>query len=168
MDAHHRRAGASRRRPALSARWLHVAAGALALAVGACATVAPGSFDALFGSADPTRFDAPSPLSADPGGSPAVSYAKDVQPILDRRCVVCHACYDAPCQFKATSWEGVARGASKTPVYHASRLHAADPTRLYVDATKASEWRMRGFFPALNEHEPTRRQTGQRASCTGC
>ena len=83
------------------------------------------------------------------------SYSRDIQPILDRRCVVCHACYDAPCQLKATSSQGLARGASKEPVYDASRLLAADPSRLFVDADKPSEWRTRGFFPVLNERAPT-------------
>jgi len=29
-----------------------------------------------------------------------VSYQKQIRPILERRCVVCHGCYDAPCQLK--------------------------------------------------------------------
>jgi hypothetical protein len=29
-----------------------------------------------------------------------ISFADEVQPILDKRCVVCHGCYDAPCQLK--------------------------------------------------------------------
>ena len=69
--------------------------------------------------------------------------------------MVCHACYDAPCQLKTTSWEGLARGASKTPVYDATRLRAATPSRLGVDADKPSEWRARDFSPVLNEHRPT-------------
>ena len=119
------------------------------LFLAACATISGSSFDAQFGPADPTRFDAPVASPAAP------SYQQVIQPILDRRCVVCHACSDAPCQLKTTSWEGLARGASKTPVYDAARLRAADPTRLYVDFDKASEWRKNDFFPVLNEHAPT-------------
>lgn len=115
----------------------------------ACTTIALHRFDELFGPADPKRFD--QPLAPPPGES----YAQTIQPILDRRCVVCHACYDGPCQVKATAWEGLARGASKTPVYDASRLLAATPSRLFVDAQKPSEWRDMGFFPVLNEHAPT-------------
>jgi hypothetical protein len=115
----------------------------------ACTTLAGAHFDALFGTADPTRFDRP---AVPPAGE---SYARVIQPILDRRCVVCHACYDAPCQLKTTSWEGLARGASKTPVYDATRLLAATPSRLFVDADKPSEWRARDFFPVLNERAPT-------------
>ncbi|MEJ8857272.1 fatty acid cis/trans isomerase [Variovorax robiniae] len=116
------------------------------LLLAACATLAGPGFDKLFGPADPTRFD------ARPAGPAVGVYAQAIQPILDRRCVVCHACNDAPCQFKATSWEGIARGASKAPVYDATRLLAAPPSRLYVDADKASQWRELGFFPVLNEH----------------
>ena len=117
--------------------------------VAACTTIATHRFDDLFGPADPQRFD--HPLAPPPGQS----YAQTIQPILDRRCVVCHACYDGPCQLKTTSWEGLARGASQTPVYDASRLLAATPSRLFVDADKPSEWRERDFFPMLNEHAPT-------------
>ncbi|MET0543278.1 MAG: fatty acid cis/trans isomerase [Variovorax sp.] len=113
--------------------------------VAACATVAVPNFDLLFGPADPHTFDKP---KMPPAG---MSYAQQIKPILDGRCVVCHACYDAPCQLKTTSWDGIARGASKIPVYDATRLIAAEPTRLDVDADQASEWRLRGFFPVLNE-----------------
>ncbi|RZL86586.1 MAG: peptidylprolyl isomerase [Variovorax sp.] len=93
--------------------------------------------------------------AVDAGCGIEVVDAQTIQPILDRRCVVCHACYDGPCQLKTTSWEGLARGASKTPVYDATRLLAATPSRLYVDADKPSEWRTRDFFPVFNEHAPT-------------
>ena len=99
-----------------------------------------------FGPADPT---------ATMYLSPARSPIARVQPILDRRCVVCHACYDASCQLKLGSWEGVARGASKEAVHDAGRLEAAPPSRLHIDAQRASEWRKRGFFPVLNEQDPT-------------
>jgi hypothetical protein len=101
--------------------------------------------DELYGPADPGRHDRRSWQAGD------VSYQSEVQPILTRRCVVCHACYDAPCQLKLTAWEGVARGASKDPVY-ATRLVEAPPTRLFEDARQASEWRQLGFHPVLNEH----------------
>ena len=29
-----------------------------------------------------------------------ISYDDKVGPLLERRCVVCHGCYDAPCQLK--------------------------------------------------------------------
>ncbi|MDP2100616.1 MAG: fatty acid cis/trans isomerase [Methylobacter sp.] len=81
----------------------------------------------------------------------SVSFSKDVKPILDSRCVVCHGCYDAPCQLKLGSIDGIDRGASKQAVYDFARLKAADPTRLFVDATDTVAWRQKGFHPVLNE-----------------
>ncbi|MAW82507.1 fatty acid cis/trans isomerase [Marinicaulis aureus] len=65
---------------------------------------------------------------------------------IERRCVVCHGCYDAPCQFRMTSDEGVARGATKLPVYDSSRLSEAPLTRLGIDASSIDEWRKLDFF----------------------
>ncbi len=79
----------------------------------------------------------------------AVSYDEDVKPVLDSRCVVCHGCYDAPCQLLLSSHEGAVRGATKVPVYDSSRLEAEPPTRLFVDARSTGAWRARGFFPVL-------------------
>ena len=116
--------------------------------VAGCATLTQDSLDRRFGAADPTRFD-------QAASAANISYRQDVRPILERRCVVCHACYDAPCQLKLGAWEGVARGATKALVYDATRLDEAAPTRLFVDAQKPSEWRQQGFYPVLNEHTPT-------------
>lgn len=71
----------------------------------------------------------------------------NVKRILDQRCVVCHSCYDAPCQMKLTSPGGLQRGGSKEAVYHTERLHDAQPTRLGIDARTISEWRGLGFHP---------------------
>lgn len=76
-----------------------------------------------------------------------------VKPILDRRCVVCHSCYDAPCQLKLSAPEGIDRGATKVPVYDPLRLNASEPTRLFFDEHSTAEWRTKGFFPVLNERE---------------
>jgi len=75
-----------------------------------------------------------------------VAYLSDVKPILDRRCVVCHSCYNSPCQAKFSSFEGIDRGASKIAVYNATRLSAQDPTRLFIDAQTTQAWRGKGFF----------------------
>jgi len=75
-----------------------------------------------------------------------VSYLRDVKPILDKRCVSCHSCYNAPCQAKLSSFEGVDRGASKIEVYNALRLRAINPTRLFIDAQTTQEWRDKKFF----------------------
>lgn len=75
-----------------------------------------------------------------------VNYLTEVKPILDRRCVVCHSCYNSPCQLKLDSFEGADRGATKLAVYNASRLASMDPTRLFIDAQTTEEWRKKQFF----------------------
>ncbi|HEX5659365.1 MAG TPA: fatty acid cis/trans isomerase [Polyangiales bacterium] len=72
---------------------------------------------------------------------------------FDRRCVVCHGCYDAPCQLKLSSWDGIARGATDAKVYDTTRLREAKPTRLNIDESTVEGWRARGFFPILPENE---------------
>ncbi|MGL6112117.1 MAG: fatty acid cis/trans isomerase [Rubrivivax sp.] len=115
-----------------------------------CATLSRDSFDQRFGAVDPSRYD--QPAAPAPG---SVSWRVDVQPILQRRCVVCHGCYDAPCQIKLGAWQGVARGGSSDDVYDTERLREAEPSRLFVDAQLPSQWRAKGFFPVLNERSPT-------------
>jgi hypothetical protein len=117
------------------------------LFLAACATVATLRLDDRFGPADPTHYDHPIAGSA---GTP--DYWKDVRPVLDQRCVQCHACSDAPCQLNLTSYAGITRGANPDDVY-ASRLFATAPTRLAIDAQTSAEWRKLGFFPVLNERQ---------------
>jgi hypothetical protein len=81
-----------------------------------CAALTRHTLDEQFGRPDPARFDTPRA----PGSG--ISYRADVQPIIERRCVVCHACYDAPCQLKLGAWEGIARGASDELVYDGERI----------------------------------------------
>ena len=80
-----------------------------------------------------------------------VSFSEKVQPILDKRCIVCHACNDAPCQLNLTSIDGLDRGATSAPVYTGIRFFQQDPTRLGIDAQSTREWREKGFTPVLNE-----------------
>ncbi|HRK38980.1 MAG TPA: fatty acid cis/trans isomerase [Burkholderiaceae bacterium] len=117
----------------------------LALLAG-CATLVSDVLDARYGPAEPTRFDRPRSAQAD-----VPSYSQHIKPIFDNRCVVCHGCYDAPCQLKLGSWDGIARGLTQANVYGELRLHAAPLTRLGVDAQQASQWRGLGFEPVLNE-----------------
>ncbi len=104
-----------------------------------------------------------SPATADAGaalptlteGTPAPDYWRDVRPVLDKRCVVCHACYDAPCQLNLTAFEGVERGANQDEiVYAALRLKPADPTRLFFDAANTAGWREKGFYSVLDDGPP--------------
>ena len=68
-------------------------------------------------------------------------YQRDIRPILETRCMACHGCYDAPCQLKLTSAEGIERGASKKQVYDGTRIDDAEPTRLGIDADSTEAWR---------------------------
>lgn len=120
----------------------------LVLGVG-CATVGIKALDRLYGSEDPSRYD--QVHAAVPG---APDFTRDVKPILDQRCVVCHACYDAPCQLQLGSYEGITRGANPEKVYNSARLVEAPTTRLFFDADSTQGWRSKGFFPVLNERKP--------------
>ena len=87
-----------------------------------------------------------------PGQRPRVdpSYAATVQPIFDRRCVVCHSCFDAPCQLNLQSFDGLDRGANAVRVYEPTRVEAIHPTRMFQDARTTAEWQERfGFFPVV-------------------
>lgn len=78
------------------------------------------------------------------------------QIIIEQRCVVCHACYDAPCQLKLTSLEGIDRGANKTELYDGYRLLATSASPLFFeDGDGHEEWREQEFYPVLNERQQT-------------
>ena len=81
-----------------------------------------------------------------PVPSRLIDYLTEVKPILDRRCVVCHSCYNSPCQLKLSEFEGVDRGATKKAVYDGARLWTIEPTRLFIDAQSTQEWRKKDFF----------------------
>ncbi|QOP42323.1 peptidylprolyl isomerase [Sulfurimonas marina] len=84
-----------------------------------------------------------------------VSFSEDVKPILDKRCVVCHSCYNSPCQAKLSSFAGIDRGGSKIEVYNATRLSPQTPTRLFIDAKNTQEWHTKGFFSLTQNLEDT-------------
>jgi Fatty acid cis/trans isomerase (CTI) len=75
-----------------------------------------------------------------------IGYLKEVKPLLDKRCTVCHSCYNSPCQLKLDSFEGADRGATKRAIYNSSRLRTMEPTRLFTDAKTTKEWREKKFF----------------------
>jgi len=77
-----------------------------------------------------------------------VNYLKDVQPILDQRCVACHGCYEGPCQFNAQTYEGVRRGFSPIPLYSGKRVPKTSPTRM-VDGKTLADWRNKEFYPVV-------------------
>jgi hypothetical protein len=78
-------------------------------------------------------------------------YPPQVKEIVERRCMVCHGCYDAPCQLKLDAWEGLQRGASKDKVYDGTRLISSNLTRLFIDAQTPAQWREKGFYPVLGD-----------------
>lgn len=88
-------------------------------------------------------------VDLDPERLAEISYTRDVQPLLNARCVSCHACFDAPAQLKLESLAGLERGATKARVYNGGRLTAAPPTRLGEDARTVEQWREMGFFSVL-------------------
>lgn len=122
---------------------------ALLLVLSGCAAYAGLNLDQLFGKPQPQE------RIATTSSSIANHYIDTVKPIIENRCVVCHACYDAPCQLKMSSAEGIDRGANKEKVYQGTRLLAANTTRMFIDAQSTSEWRDKGFNPVLNERVQT-------------
>ncbi|MBT9100176.1 fatty acid cis/trans isomerase [Methylovulum psychrotolerans] len=120
----------------------------LLLLLASCAAYTRYQLDQQYGAADPARFGHPISTAS------AVSYRRDVKPITDSRCAVCHGCFDAPCQLQMGSYEGITRGASKEKIYSDLRLSMMAPSRLFTDAQTNQQWRLRGFTPVLNERQP--------------
>ena len=116
------------------------------LVTGGCATYGGAKLEQLYGT------PAPRDRVVETIADGEIDYWTDVKPVIEQRCVVCHACYDAACQLKLSSIEGIERGASPAIVYNQSRVTAAKPTRLFEDAQTVSEWRAMGFHPVLNEY----------------
>ncbi|MCO4786288.1 MAG: fatty acid cis/trans isomerase [Marinomonas atlantica] len=112
-----------------------------------CAVYATNNLDNVFG---PAKIENRQVTSK---AIPDNFYQDQVKPILESRCINCHACYDAPCQIKLTAFSGIERGGSKEKVYEGDRLLALKPTRLFEDARTTQEWREKGFYPILNERE---------------
>jgi len=122
----------------------------LTIIVGGCALFVGIQLDQQFGSSSPqNRVTKPTEMAT-------VNYGQDVKPILESRCIVCHGCYDAPCQLDLSAPEGIERGANKDLVYNAGRLLAIEPTRLFVDVHSPAEWREKNFYPVLNERIQTK------------
>jgi hypothetical protein len=117
------------------------------LCIAGCTALAVHSLDERYGQAEVRdRVAAPN----DPQ-----SFESTAQPIFNRRCLVCHACYDAPCQLKMETFAGIDRGATTAEVYDSARLLEAPLTRLGIDAQTTAQWRDKGFFPVLNERNQT-------------
>jgi hypothetical protein len=79
-----------------------------------------------------------------------LSFENDIKPIIDKRCVVCHSCYNSPCQLKLSSLDSLLRGATKEAIYD-NRLIPAKPSRMFIDAQNQKEWQELGFYSVLQE-----------------
>ena len=128
---------------------------ALLIVCAGCAAIAKIDMNNLYGTAAPINRATNITQQQTTPAQPVEFFQHQVNPILESRCVVCHACYDAPCQLKMTSSQGIERGASKEVVYEGTRLLAAQPNRLFMDAFEPAQWRERGFYPVLNERQQT-------------
>ncbi len=92
-------------------------------------------------------------LAGTAAASADIDYPPQIKLTLEQRCMVCHGCYDAPCQLKLDAREGLERGASKDKVYDGTRLLTANLTRLFEDAKTTSQWRKKGFYPVLDDSD---------------
>jgi len=114
------------------------------LGAACCAAVLFAALAAACGERTPPLLE-----PAGPRQPPTAQYAESVAPVIERRCAVCHGCYDSPCQLDLSSYPGLERGASKKPVYDSTRAVAAEPTRLFIDERSELGWRRRGFASVL-------------------
>ncbi|WP_052417437.1 fatty acid cis/trans isomerase [Cellvibrio mixtus] len=128
--------------------------GIIALMIASCASISSSEWDKLYGPANPR--EVPPALSTAKLAAAKLTYYQHTRPILEQRCVVCHACYDAPCQLKLEAYEGLLRGANPEKVYDGTRLLGANLTRLFEDAQTTAEWRAKKFHPVINERENTK------------
>ncbi len=124
----------------------HLLLMAILLVLGACTAL--GAFELN------QRFGTPMPQQRQiTNQETARFFEQKVAPVINSRCIACHACYDAPCQLKLDSAAGIDRGLTQTPVYSGRRLIAKTPTRLFIDAQTTQQWRNKGFEPVLNERQ---------------
>jgi hypothetical protein len=96
------------------------------------------------------------PVTPSPAAPPLSVATETPMQILEHRCIVCHGCYDAPCQLKLEAMAGLERGANKDRVYDGARLISANMTRLFDDALTERGWRKKGFYPVLDKEDPSK------------
>ncbi|PKI16349.1 fatty acid cis/trans isomerase [Colwellia sp. 12G3] len=127
-----------------------------------CATLGVMEFDKLYGPSNvDNRLVQPKATTAQ-----AINFNEHIQPIIENRCVVCHGCYDAPCQLKMESRAGIERGANKAMVYNGERLLTANISASLsklteLKAESLQPLREQGFFPVLNERQQTEQANTQ-------
>ncbi len=132
-------------------QWLFVV-----IVLSGCATFGVIEFDKRYGpSKVENRLEQPIATSEQ-----STHFTNNIQPIIENRCVVCHGCYDAPCQLKMESPVGIERGANKVKVYNGERLLTANITEninsyTNLNVENVQAMRQQGFFPVLNERQQT-------------
>ena len=122
--------------------------------VAGCATLAANQLDQRYGKTQPRE------RVVEELPPQTVDYWSTVKPIVEKRCVVCHACYDAQCQLKMSSIEGIERGATSAKVYNGARIKPAQMTRLFEDAQSTAHWREMISNPAGRISRPRQLYTG--------
>jgi hypothetical protein len=76
------------------------------------------------------------------------SYAHDIQPLFNKRCIACHGCLGSPCNVKLSSFRGLERGGFGKNPYSS---HFGDYARTDMNVVQTTaEWRKRGFYPVLS------------------
>lgn len=123
----------------------------IVLMIASCTSISSSQWDNLYGKPKAREITDTGSQSATAQTAAKLTYYQHTRPILEQRCVVCHACYDAPCQLKLEAYEGLLRGANPEKVYDGTRLLGANLTRLFEDAQTTAEWRTKKFHPVLNE-----------------
>jgi hypothetical protein len=119
-----------------------------------CATIGIYEFDKKYGSSNVENRQNQASVTVKQN----VHYQEVIKPIIENRCVVCHGCYDAPCQLKMESQAGLERGANKALVYNGERLLTANISESLVNLrdinySTLQPLREQGFFPVLNERQ---------------
>ena len=102
---------------------------------------------------DGAEYPVPEPEELPKAVTETVSFETDIRPIVETKCIACHACFDAPCQLKMESASGLVRGSSISEVYNGTRTESQQPTRLGIDADNEADWRALDFYSVLQAHQ---------------
>ena len=90
----------------------------------------------------------PAVVPLEPPASTSATYAGEIQPLFDNRCIACHGCIGSPCNVKLSSFRGLERGGfGKNP--YSLHFDAVPRTGMDVHAT-IEGWRKVGFYPVVS------------------
>jgi hypothetical protein len=93
----------------------------------------------------------PKAIPLGPAPSASVTYASEIQPLFDNRCIACHGCIGSACNVKLSSFRGVERGGFGENPY-AMHFDTVPRTGMDVHATTEG-WRKQGFYPIVSRGE---------------